>query len=109
MACYNAITGPDPCDCLFKKQWEWEEVVRFHTPGWETWAGPSAPLTDSRSQVLRNSGNAERPIALGLSPPIQSEQANNGSEGRALGSLLWIQRGTAERSRRQGGKKGKVT
>lgn len=42
MACYNAITEPDPGDCLFKKQWEWEEVaVRFHTPGWETWAGPT--------------------------------------------------------------------
>lgn len=36
MACYNAITELDPSDCLFKKQWEWEEVVRFHTPGWET-------------------------------------------------------------------------
>lgn len=46
MACYNAITGLDPGDCLFKKQWEWEEVVRFHTPGWETWAGP--PTADWR-------------------------------------------------------------
>lgn len=85
MACYNAITGSDPCDCLFKKQWEWEEVVRFHTPGWETWAGPRVPLTDSRSQVLRNSGNAERPIAFGLSPPIKSEQANHGGPGEGPG------------------------
>lgn len=43
MACYNAITGPDPCDCLFKKQ---RVRVRgggavSHPGVGKTWAGPS--------------------------------------------------------------------
>lgn len=74
MACYNAITEHDPCDCLFKKQWEWEEVVRFHTPGWETWAGtatadwqpPKGPPTPLLTE------DQEWPMRLGVDPPIKS-------------------------------------
>ena len=80
MACYNAITELDPSDCLFKKQWEWEEVVRFHTPGWETWAGPETadwqPLKGSPTP--RCAENPERPMRSGLGPAHQTTTANHG-------------------------------
>lgn len=111
MACYNAITGLDPGYCLFKKQWEWEEAVRFHTPGWETWAGPQSadwrPIKSS-PQLRRSTSARRRPIRLELSPPIEANQPIAASQGRERQQLLWIQRGTTERSPRGGKKKGKV-
>lgn len=54
-------------------------------PGVGNVGGDEPPLTDSRSQALRDSGNAEGPIALGLRPPIQSEPANHGGSGAGPG------------------------
>lgn len=105
MACYNAITALDPSDCLFKKQWEWEEVVRFHTPGWETWAG----TVTVDWQPLPGRGTVNDQSALSLTRPSHPYQPIRASEGRDMDALLCIQRGTTERSTEVGGGWGKVT
>lgn len=107
MACYNAITGLDPGDCLFKKQWEWEEVVRFHTPGWETRAGPQT--ADWRPlKALSNSAVQPAPATANevrAQPAHQGKAANRGEPGEdpsvTVVDPTWDRRAIAE-------KKGKV-
>lgn len=101
MACYNAITELDVGDCLFKERWEWAEVVRFHTPGWETRAGPAAaewrPLKGSPTAPCAD----RRPMGLGSDPSVKSHQPIVKKHGRTLRPVLCIQRGTTERSARK--------
>lgn len=66
------------------------------------------PLTDGRSRLSPtppSNQRPRRPMRLALSPPIKAKQPIAANQGRTLQLLLWIQRGTTERSRR---KKGKV-
>lgn len=83
MACYNAITGLDPGDCLFKKQWEWKEVVRFHTPEWETWAGPQTadwrPLEGLPNPAVQPAPATANEVRA--QPAHQREAANRGEPG----------------------------
>lgn len=83
MACYNAITGLDPGDCLFKKQWEWKEVVRFHTPEWETWAGPQTadwrPLEGLPNPAVQPAPATTNEVRA--QPAHQREAANRGEPG----------------------------
>ncbi len=80
MACYNAITELDPSDCLFKKQWEWEEVVRFHTPGWETWAGPKAAWLTAVQRLSKSAvhGEPETTNQIRRQPAHQTVTTNRG-------------------------------
>lgn len=88
---------------------ESEEVVRFHTLGWETWAGPVTAEWQRLKGSLspRRGENQTRPIRWGYNPAVKSYWPIRANYGRSLKLLLCFQRGTAEQSLTK--KKGKVT